>query len=165
MRFRAAAAGAEVCVTARADLKSTDGQTLGYTWLGIAETWHRSAFTSFGDGHGVWKKTRRVLRSTRATSATFTQWAAPVQTTDLMPTLVRLQKNHFNEAPSARGRAGGSGDVRIASSRTGSTWRPRWKPNGTGLVWTAVREGEPIPRAHPLRRQRRRAHAARRSSR
>ena len=43
-------------VTAPATLKSADGQTLGYSWLGIVENWHMRAFTSFGDGHGVWEK-------------------------------------------------------------------------------------------------------------
>ncbi len=38
-----------------AGLKSIDGQTLGYTWAGQVENWHRTAFTSFGDGHGVWE--------------------------------------------------------------------------------------------------------------
>jgi len=36
-------------------LSSNDGQTLGYTWLDIVENWHERAFTSFGDGHGVWE--------------------------------------------------------------------------------------------------------------
>ena len=40
----------------RADLRSSDGQVLGYPWLGVVDNWHRSAFTSFGDGHGVWEK-------------------------------------------------------------------------------------------------------------
>jgi hypothetical protein len=36
-----------------ASLQSADGQTLGYPWIGIIENWHETAFTSFGDGHGV----------------------------------------------------------------------------------------------------------------
>ena len=35
-------------------LQATDGQTLGYPWVGVIENWHATAFTSFGDGHGVW---------------------------------------------------------------------------------------------------------------
>src|SRR5690606_7245907 len=35
------------------NLRSADGQTLGYPWVGIVENWHERAFTSFGDGHGV----------------------------------------------------------------------------------------------------------------
>ena len=36
-------------------IESADGQTLGYTWVGPVDNWHRTAFTSFGDGHGVWE--------------------------------------------------------------------------------------------------------------
>ena len=36
-----------------------DGQTLGYRWGGLVENWHQRAFTSFGDGHGVWENGRR----------------------------------------------------------------------------------------------------------
>ena len=39
-----------------AALQARDGQTLGYPWIGIVENWHERAFTSFGDGHGVWEK-------------------------------------------------------------------------------------------------------------
>src|SRR5262249_12874634 len=31
-------------------LRSADGQTLGYSWTGTIENWHRNAFTSFGSG-------------------------------------------------------------------------------------------------------------------
>ena len=40
-----------------AAMTSVDGQTLGYPWLGTIENWHDIAFTSFGDGHGVWERT------------------------------------------------------------------------------------------------------------
>ena len=38
-----------------AGFTATDGQTLGYPWLGFVENWHEPAFTGFGDGHGVWE--------------------------------------------------------------------------------------------------------------
>jgi len=38
-----------------AGLQANDGQTLGFTWYDIVENWHQRAFTSFGDGHGVWE--------------------------------------------------------------------------------------------------------------
>ena len=54
-------------ITVDASLRSADGQTLGYTWAGVVENWHERAFTSFGDGHGVWETVRRhaaaVLRA------------------------------------------------------------------------------------------------------
>jgi hypothetical protein len=37
------------------NLQSSDGQTLGYPWIGMVHNWHESAFASFGDGHGVWE--------------------------------------------------------------------------------------------------------------
>ena len=66
-------------VSVAAALKSADGQTLGYPWVGIVENWHARAFTSFGDGHGVWEKDggsqlpfyARNLRDV-------TQWAAAI---------------------------------------------------------------------------------------
>src|SRR5256885_16360745 len=36
-------------------LETLDGQKLGYTWMAVIQFWHKSAFTSFGDGHGVWE--------------------------------------------------------------------------------------------------------------
>ena len=42
-------------VTIDSSLTSSDGQTLGYSWTGTAANWHQRAFTSFGDGHGVWE--------------------------------------------------------------------------------------------------------------
>src|SRR4029077_13553067 len=43
-------------VTLPPTLLAADGQALGYTWAGRVENWHQRAFTSFGDGHGVWEK-------------------------------------------------------------------------------------------------------------
>ena len=34
-------------VTASADLRSADGQVLGYRWIGIVDNWNARAFTSF----------------------------------------------------------------------------------------------------------------------
>ncbi len=47
-----------------------DGQTLGYDWTDIVENWHESAFTSFGDGHGVWESTSGQVRA-RSSRAIF----------------------------------------------------------------------------------------------
>ena len=44
----------------------------------------------------------RSCRSTRATSRRCTQWAAPVDPQQLMPTLLQLQDSHFRLAPSRR---------------------------------------------------------------
>ena len=91
-------------VTISPDMKSADGQTLGYTWLGIVDNWHMRAFTSFGDGQGVWEKDGGALLPFYARNmADVTQWAAPVATSDLMPLLVRLRDQSFRQSPSGAG--------------------------------------------------------------
>ena len=135
-------------VTARADLKSVDGQVLGYTWLGIVDNWHQRAFTSFGDGHGVWEKDGgAVLPFYARNFRDITQWVASLQPADLMPTLVRLQKNNFNEPPAGTGTARRLPVTPDRIQSHGLDMSSVLKPTGTGLVWTAVKEGEPIPRA------------------
>ena len=134
-------------VTVPATLKSVDGQTLGYTWIGVAENWHMRAFTSFGDGHGVWEKDGGALLPFYARNMSeVTQWASPVRPNDLMPLLMRLQDKGFDTVPDGSGivrRMGGSPD-RVLSHGLDMSTALR---NGLGLVWAAVREGDPIPRA------------------
>ncbi|PYR61873.1 MAG: hypothetical protein DMF85_01025, partial [Acidobacteria bacterium] len=141
-------------VTIAADFTAADGQTLGYTWTGIAENWHQRAFTSFGDGDGVWETGGgAVLPFYARNFQNVTQWAAAVDPTQLMPTLRRLQEAHFHltpeTSPIAR-RLGGTPDAVLSH---GLDLAAALKSNGTGLVWTAVLEGEPIPRA-PVSRTR-----------
>ncbi len=78
-------------VAVDANLTSVDGQTLGYTWAGTVENWHRTAFTSFGDGHGVWEASGgSVLPFYSRNLFDVKQWAAPLKTDDLMPTIRAL---------------------------------------------------------------------------
>ena len=101
-------------VTASADMKSADGQTLGYSWLGIVDNWHFRAFTSFGDGHGVWEKEGGATLPFYARNLqNVTQWAARLQPSDLMPTLQRLQGRGF------RADTAGAGDASKTSRHGG----------------------------------------------
>ena len=138
-------------MTAPATLKSADGQTLGYSWIGIVDNWHMRAFTSFGDGHGVWEKDggpqlpfyARNLRDV-------TQWASPLGLTDLMPRLLALQEKGFNASPPG---AGVSRPLPVTPDRVqshGLNLSGALSPGGTGLVWTAVREGAVLPRTRRL---------------
>jgi uncharacterized protein YfaS (alpha-2-macroglobulin family) len=134
-----------------ASLKAVDGQTLGYSWVGIVDNWHSRAFTSFGDGHGVWEKDggpqlpfyARNLRDV-------TQWAAALSPSELMPTLLGLQRSGFDQAPLGAGvnrRLGVTPD-RIQSH--GLNLSSALSARGTGLVWAAVRDGETLPRTRRL---------------
>jgi len=135
-------------VAVRAELRSRDGQVLGYPWLGIVDNWHRSAFTSFGDGHGVWEKDggatlpfySRNFRDVR-------QWAVPIDPRQLMPTLLSLQEDGFRAAPAGEGN---SRRLPISADRIqshGLDLSRALTADRTGVVWTAVREGESIQKA------------------
>ena len=39
------------------EVTATDDQKLGYPFTAVVENWHKSAFVSFGSGHGVWEST------------------------------------------------------------------------------------------------------------
>lgn len=136
-------------VSARADLKAADGQVLGYTWLGVVDNWHQRAFTSFGDGHGVWEKDGGTQLPFYARNfRDIQQWAAPVQPGQLMPTLLSLQDRHFGAAPAG---PGANRRLPVTPDRIQSHGLDLSKvlnAGGTGLVWVAVREGETIPKAN-----------------
>ncbi len=128
-------------------LKAADGQTLGYRWLGIVDNWHMRAFTSFGDGHGVWEKGGGPLLPFYARNLRdVTQWAVALAPSQLMPRLLELQNHAFTIAPDAGGvlrRLPVTAD-RVQSH--GLDLSGALGAAGTGLVWTAVREGELVPR-------------------
>ena len=135
-------------VMVRADLRSSDGQILGYPWLGVVDNWHQSAFTSFGDGHGVWEKDGGgTLPFYARNFRGVLQWAAPIDLGQLIPTLRSLQDGGFHTAPAGDGL---SRRLPVTADRIQSHGLDLSKaltPGGTGLVWTAVREGEAIPKA------------------
>ena len=136
-------------VTVGRDLTSRDGQTLGHTWLGFVDNWHRRAFSSFGSGHGVWESRggaqipfhARNLRSV-------TQWIAPLKVDDLVPALRRLQAGAFALAPHEAGEERGLAPVPDAIQSYGLDLRAFLAREGAGLFWAALRDGDPIPRAH-----------------
>ena len=143
-------------ITIDPSLQSADGQTLGYTWAGTVENWHERAFTSFGDGHGVWEQSGGPLLPFYARNfQTLTQWVHRLDPRDLMTTILRLQ-GHAPD-PDASG-----GQFATAPPSAGTPRRLGVTPdriqshgldlsgaltNGTGLVWAAVREGDVIPRS------------------
>ena len=113
------------------------------------ENWHRSAFTSFGDGHGVWESTGGpVLPFYARNLQDVTQWAQRVDPGQLMPTILNLEANHFTQAP--------PGEARLRSlpltvdkiQSHGLDMSGVLQKTGTGIVWAAVEEGKEVPRAH-----------------
>jgi uncharacterized protein YfaS (alpha-2-macroglobulin family) len=133
-----------------ATLSSDDGQTLGYTWLDIVENWHERAFTSFGDGHGVWEADgARALPFYSRNFKDVTQWAGRVTRDQLMPTILRLR-------PVFGGLPPGDGvhrTLRLTADKIESHGLDLSGALGTnekGLVWAGIKEGDPIERSKRL---------------
>jgi uncharacterized protein YfaS (alpha-2-macroglobulin family) len=147
-------------VTIDSSLQSLDGQTLGYAWAGSVENWHQRAFTSFGDGHGVWELGGgRMLPFYARNFQSVTQWAQRIDPADLVSTIVELQRARrpgdefapyeprFNQAPPGPGTARRLGVSPDRIQSHGLDLSAALSGRGTGLVWAAVEDGQPIERS------------------
>ncbi|HSP32978.1 MAG TPA: MG2 domain-containing protein [Thermoanaerobaculia bacterium] len=142
-------------------LKSEAGQTLGYTWMGSVELWHRSAFISFGDGQGVWESSGgSVLPFHSRNFRSVTQWIAPLTIEQMMPTLQKLRQNNFVLAPDAPPQQrklnptadkiqsfGLNMKPVIGGGQAPSPVRTGEAPVLRGLVWAAMKPGAAIEKA------------------
>ena len=130
-------------------LRSEDGQTLGYSWIGVVENWRQNAFSSFGSGHGVWEASGGPeLPFSARNLKTLTQWIFPLKAGELVPALKLLQERGFSLAPTAAPatpRRLAPVPDRIQSY--GLNLKPALSERGTGIVWAAIQDGEPIPKA------------------
>lgn len=136
-------------VTVGRSLAATDGQTLGYTWAGLLENWHQTAFTSFGTGHGVWESSGGSLLPFSARNLrTVEQWLAPLSVDELTPRIVDLQKKSFWDHPTAPAVTRRLSPTPDRIQAVGIDLKPVLSPTGTGLAWAALQEGQPIPKAH-----------------
>ena len=148
MRAFSALPNRKYTVTIRDDLKSADGQTLGYSFVASVDNWRRTAFTSFGDGQGVWEKSGGSMLPFYARNLQdVTQWVLPIRSSDLMNAVLRSRQNDFVRAPPPGGttrRLGGTADqiqshgLDVAKALSGGD---------TGVLWAAVRDGNPIARS------------------
>jgi hypothetical protein len=129
-------------LTLDAGLRASDGQTLGYPWVGIVENWHERAFTSFGDGHGVWEVGGgRQLPFYARNFRTVTEYLVPLSPRELMPRMLELQKQSFAMLPP------GPGTVRrlnvtpdeMQSGSTCRTWCRRPARAWHGWPWSRAR--------------------------
>ena len=130
------------------NLEATDGQTLGYPWVGLIQNAHALPVVTFGGE--VWEASggpelpvnvRNVL--------SVTQWLAPTSTSTLMPQLLPLQ------APlpqtQARPRPPVEGSTRrltLAPDVSGAyalDIRSVLSSGGTGLVWAAAEPADVLP--------------------
>jgi uncharacterized protein YfaS (alpha-2-macroglobulin family) len=135
-------------ITIAPELRSTDGQALGYPWVGTVENWHRQAFTSFGDGHGVWEESGGALLPFYARNfRSATEWVARLDPRNLMPVVRSLQDAGFRQAPPAPGTRRRLGVVPDRIQSHGLDISKALGTSRTGLLWAAVEPGEAIARA------------------
>ena len=131
-----------------ASLQAEDGQKLGYTWMATVEYWHRLAFISFGDGHGVWESSGGPVLPFHARNfRSVKQWLEPLGIDQLMPTILDLQKANFQKNPSTQPADRKLAPVADKIQSYGLNLKSALSPNNTGIVWAAVQPGETIPHA------------------
>ncbi|MEA2570840.1 MAG: alpha-2-macroglobulin [Acidobacteriota bacterium] len=127
-------------------LTAVDKQTLGYRYSTTAEYWHKPAFTSFGDGHGVWESSGGPLLPFYARNfRNVKQWLSPLSLETLMPSIAGLEKNGFTKPPATqpqdRKLAPAPDKIQSYGFDVSSA-----SPGGKGLMWVALQEGETLPR-------------------
>ena len=131
-------------------LESADGQRLGYPWMGIVENWRESAFTSFGDGHGVWESSSgNRLPFFARNVQDIRQWIAGVSRDALMPRLHELKASNFRAVPSGDARPRRLTVEPDAIQSHGFDLSPALNARGYGLVWAGIEAGTPIAQSRP----------------
>ena len=134
-------------VRVAASLESQDGQRLGYPWLGLIENWHERAFTSFGDGHGVWEQSGgNQLPFFVRNVQDIRQWVTGITPENLMQTILLLTPT-FRDVPPGAGRSRTLSVTPDRVQSVGMDIAPALNGQSTGLVWAAVEGGTPIPQS------------------
>ncbi|HEY3054636.1 MAG TPA: MG2 domain-containing protein [Thermoanaerobaculia bacterium] len=129
-------------------LSTSDGQTLGYTWMGTVENWHRSAFISFGEGQGVWESSGGPILPFHARNyRSVQQWLAPLPIEQVMPKLLELQQTNFRSAPKTPGQERKLTPVADKIQSFGLSMKNVLGADNRGLLWAAMKPGEAIAKA------------------
>lgn len=124
-------------------LESESGQTLGYTWMAVVEYWHKAAFISFGDGHGVWESSGGPMLPFHARNfKNVTQWLTPLSLDQVMPSIVDLQKEGFHKTPSTPGTLRSLAPVPDKVQSYGLNLKSALSSIGNGIVWAAIKPGD-----------------------
>lgn len=126
-------------------LETADGQKLGYTWMAVIEYWHKSAFTSFGDGHGVWESSGGPLLPFHARNyRSVKQWLAPLSLDQVMPTSLLFEEKGYTLSPDTKPVDRKLTPVTDKIQSFGINLKPAIGEDNQGLAWVAIEEGEPI---------------------
>ena len=129
-------------------LVADDGQRLGYTFTATIEYWHKSAFVSFGSGHGVWESSGGPVLPFHARNfRSVKQWLSPLKLDELMPLMLRLRESGFNVTPPGKPSTRTLNMQRDRITATGLDLKPVIGDDNMGLAWAAVEPGEPFAKS------------------
>lgn len=130
-------------------LTAVDDQKLGYPFTADIEYWHKSAFVSFGSGHGVWESSGGPVLPFHARNfRSVKQWLASLSLDELMPAMLRLRQSGFNVVPEGVTPQTRKLDIprdRIAA--IGLDLKPILGEDNLGLAWAAIQPGEAMPKS------------------
>ncbi|HEV7424805.1 MAG TPA: MG2 domain-containing protein [Thermoanaerobaculia bacterium] len=129
-------------------LASESGQVLGYTWMAVVEYWHKAAFTSFGDGHGVWESSGGPTLPFYARNfQNVTQWLTPLTLDQLVPSIVDLQKDGFHKVPDKPGVQRKLAPQADVLQSYGLNLKSALSNIGNGIVWAVIKPGDTIAKS------------------
>jgi uncharacterized protein YfaS (alpha-2-macroglobulin family) len=129
-------------------LSSESGQTLGYTWMAEVEYWHKVAFISFGDGHGVWESSGGPILPFHARNfQNVTQWLTPLSLDQLVPSINDLQTEGFHKTPGTPGTQRKLAPIPDKLQSYGLNLKSAVSSIGNGIVWAAIKPGDPIAKS------------------
>jgi len=131
-----------------ASLASEDAQTLGYTWMAVVEYWHKAAFISFGDGHGVWESSGGPTLPFYARNfKNVTQWTTTLTADQLVPSIVELQKENFRKVPDTPGVQRKLAPQADVLQSYGLNLKSALSGIGNGIVWAVIKPGDEIAKS------------------
>jgi uncharacterized protein YfaS (alpha-2-macroglobulin family) len=140
--------GHRYAVRVDANVKGFDGQQLGYVWTATIEYWHRSAFVSFGSGHGVWESGGGPILPFHARNfRSVKQWLAPLKLDELMPAMLKLRESGFNVTPPGKGETRKLTIARDKIASIGLDLKPVLGDDNIGLAWAAIQPGDALPKS------------------
>ncbi len=152
-----------------AGITATDGQTLGYTWLGEVQYQHQSAFTSFGEGHGVWEKSSGPQLPFYARNLTAAwEWLLPVDKENLAEAALKidgyeyppvygeygyLKRDFKGKIPPVQPKERALVPNPDQIQNFGLNLSPYLNSEGSGLIWAAVQGKEAIPKSYRVEQE------------
>ncbi|HEX8169638.1 MAG TPA: alpha-2-macroglobulin family protein [Thermoanaerobaculia bacterium] len=131
-------------------LTAEDGQKLGYTFMAVVTNWHRSAFVSFGSGHGVWETSGgSVLPFSSRNFRSVKQWLAPLTVEQLMPTMIRMRDANNTVTPNTTPQTRKLDTPPDRITFLGLDLKPAIGDDNRGLAWAAIQPLEHIAQSKP----------------